>query len=255
MKLLRALAIGLLFALAIGVALVVTFPAHLAWQWFGPEHPRLRVEGIEGRVWKGRAARVWYDEEYLGAVDWTLPMGSVLRREPDLSFYLSGGMVTASGQAIRGRDRRLRLPRLQVDLPARLAEPALDIPALVMQGVIEIELRDVELSRFGLERARGRLMWRDASVSGAAEALLGDLYAEVEAPSLGLIEGRLYDGGGPLSLDGWFRLRVTTFQAEVRLAAREGHPQVLEALQYAGEPQPDGSVLLRVEGRARGPLE
>ncbi|HRQ66588.1 MAG TPA: type II secretion system protein N [Xanthomonadaceae bacterium] len=252
MRFVRGLGIFLLFLFAIGIAVVWTFPANVAYRWFAGDHGAVRLEGIEGRVWNGRAAQVWYEDEYLGALEWTLPLGSVLRREPDLSFFLSGGAVTASGQAIRGADRRIRLPRLQVDMPARMAESALDIPALVLQGVIEIELKDVELSRFGLERARGRLMWRDAAVAGAAEALLGDLFADVEAPSLGLIEGRLYDGGGPLSMDGWFRLRVTTFDAEVRLAARDDQPQVIEALRYAGEPQPDGSVVLRVEGTARG---
>jgi general secretion pathway protein N len=198
---------------------------------------------------------VWYEDDYLGALTWKLPPTSVLRREPDITFFLSGGMLTSSGQAIRGADRRIRMPRFQISLPARLAEPALDIPALVLQGLIEIELEDIVLSRFGLESARGRLMWRDAAVAGAAEALLGGLYADVEAPSLGLIEGRLYDDGGPLSMEGWFRLRVTTFSAEVRLAARDGQPQVMEALQYAGEAQPDGSVILRIEGSARGPLQ
>jgi general secretion pathway protein N len=254
MRFVRSLGIALLFLIAIGIAVAWTFPANVAYRWFGGNLGEVRLEGIDGRVWNGRAAQVWYEDEYLGALEWTLPVGSVLRRQPDLTFFLSGGAVTASGQAIRGADGRIRLPRLQIDLPARMAEGALDIPALVLQGVIEIELEDVELSRFGLERARGRLMWRDATVSGAAEALLGDLFADVEAPSLGLIEGRLYDGGGPLSMDGWFRLRVTTFDAEVRLVARDDQPQVIEALRYAGEPQPDGSVILRVEGTTQRPL-
>lgn len=254
MRVLRSLGLVLMFLVAIGIAVLWTFPAGLAYQWFGGNFGELRLEGIEGRVWKGRAAQVWFDDEYLGALEWTLPPFSVLSRRPDVTFFLSGGNVTASGQAVRGSDRRIRIPKVQIGLPARMAEPALDMPALVMQGLIEIELEDVELSRFGLERARGRLMWRDASVAGAAEAMLGDLFADVEAPSLGLIEGRLYDGGGPLSMDGWFRLRVTTFNAEVRLEARGGQPQVLEALQFAGEPQADGSVILRVEGSAWTPL-
>lgn len=254
MRLLRNLGLLLLFVVAIGIAVLWTFPANLAYRWFGGDLGALRLEGIDGRVWNGRAAQVWYGEEFLGALEWQVSPISVLRRQPDVTFFLTGGMVTASGQAIRGVDRKIRLPRLQIDLPARLAEPALDLPALVLQGLIEIELEEVVLSRFGLEGARGRLMWRDAAVAGAAEALLGDLHAEVEAPSLGLIEGKLFDGGGPLSMDGWFRLRVTTFTAEVRLQARDGHPQVIEALQFAGEAQPDGSVILRIDGSARAPL-
>jgi len=34
----------------------------------------------------------------------------------------------------------------------------------------------------------------------------------------------------------------------VRLAARDGDPRVLDALQYVGQPQADGSVLLKIQG-------
>ncbi|GIX33887.1 MAG: hypothetical protein KatS3mg125_1843 [Lysobacterales bacterium] len=237
-----------LFTLAVLVGLVWAFPARWAWAWFGPKSDRLRVEGIEGRLWEGRALRVWLQDEFLGRLDWTLAPWSVLRGKPELRLRLSGGPLTLSAHLRRVGEGRLELPRLHMTLPARLAEPALDIPALVLLGAVEVDMEDIELSRFGLERARGRLAWRNASVSGAAEAHLGDLFGEFEAPSLGRVQARFHDGGGPLALSGSFELSGLHYRAEARLAARGGDPQVQEALRFAGEPQEDGSVLYRVEG-------
>jgi general secretion pathway protein N len=239
---------ALLILLAVLAGLIWAFPARWAWAWFGPKDSALRVEGIEGRLWEGRALRVWLREEFLGRLDWTLSPWSLLRGQPELRLRLTGGATTVSAHLVRESAGRIRLPRLHLTLPARLAEPALDIPALVLLGAVEVDLEDVELSRFGLERARGRMAWRNAAVSGAAEAHLGDLHGELEAPSLGRIDARLYDGGGPLALEGRFELRGLRYQAEARLAARDGDPRVREALRFAGEPQEDGSVLYRVEG-------
>ncbi len=244
----QRLIFALLILLAVTAGVIAAFPARWAWAWFGPELAALRVEGIEGRVWEGRALRVWVGEEFLGRLDWTLSPWSLLRGAPELKMRLSGGPATVSAHLVRASHDRLRLPRLHLTLPARFAEPALDLPALVLLGAIEIDLEDLELSRFGLERARGRLAWRNAAVSGAAEAELGDLFGELEAPALGRVDARLRDGGGPLAMEGFFELRGLVYRGEVRLAARAGDPRVAEALRYAGEPQADGSVLYRVEG-------
>lgn len=243
----------LLILIAVLAGLIWAFPARWAWAWFGPKNPALRVEGIEGRIWQGRALRVWFRDEFLGRLDWTLSPWSLLRGMPELRFRMSGGTVVASALVVRRGEGQIELPRLHITLPARLLEPALDIPALVLLGAVEIDVEQAFLNRFVFERGRARIAWRNAAVSGAAEAHLGDLFAELEATAAGRLDARLYDGGGPLAVEGFFEWRGLRYRGEARLAARAGAVEVAEALRYAGELQPDGSVLYRVEGSVMVP--
>ena len=91
--------------------------------------------------------------------------------------------------------------------------------------------------------------WRNAAVAGAAQARLGELQAQFASAADGGIAGTLRDGGGPLEARGTFNIALGRYSAQLRLAARDGDARVADALQYVGQPQPDGSRLLLIEGR------
>jgi general secretion pathway protein N len=62
----------------------------------------------------------------------------------------------------------------------------------------------------------------------------------------------VHDLGGPLQADGTFTASLGRYDAQVRLAARGDDPRVVEALQYVGQAQADGSRELIIEGRQLG---
>jgi hypothetical protein len=134
-------------------------------------------------------------------------------------------------------------------LAAHRLQPAFDIPALRLLGEVEMLLDEAEFAGMFPKRLVGKAWWRDAAVSGSAEALLGTLRADFRTDASGALIGAIEDEGGPLVLEGQFRAALTGYEAEALLSARDGNPQVREALQYIGEPQPDGSSLLHIQGR------
>ena len=52
------------------ISTIVTFPAAVAYNWFAPDP--LRLSGIEGSIWNGRAAEGTVNGFYVGNLEWRL---------------------------------------------------------------------------------------------------------------------------------------------------------------------------------------
>jgi hypothetical protein len=137
-------------------------------------------------------------------------------------------------------------------MPAGVAAPVFAIPALQFLGTIDIEIAQARLSGMWLADAQGTATWHGAAVAGAAQARLSDLRATFASGADGAINGVVADLGGPLEVAATFRADVGGYQAQARIAPRGDNPQIAEALQFIGQPQPDGSRQLLIEGKTLG---
>jgi len=244
--LLALIVLGVLFV----VIVAATLPAATAYRYAEPRLQPLRLQGIEGSLWNGRAAQASVYALPLGELRWTIdPWAAVwLRARGEMA--LSGRDLTASTRIDATRDRML-LQDAAARMPASVLAPALDIPSLVLLGEIDLKLQSLELRAGMLQTASGVLTWRQAGVSGAAEARFSDLRVTFTSPRDGLIEGVVSDDGGTLAASGNIVIERERFRAEVRLAVRGDDPHLAEALRYVGERTADGASLLRVEGSLR----
>jgi general secretion pathway protein N len=248
MRVIRFLLLFLLILVVLAVALLALFPARVAVDWAGDRLGALQLEGVGGTVWRGHAQQARLYGQPLGTLGWNVDPRGLLGRRLDLDLRLDGSEFQgASAVSHHGNVTTLREARLV--MPAERLQPALDVPALNTRGRVEIDLAHAELVGGFPRRLEGRALWRDAAVDGAAAAQLGDLLAEFTTDAGGALIGTVSDQGGPLMLDGQFRLAFTGYEADAVLAARYGNPQVLEALQYVGEQQADGSSILQIRGK------
>lgn len=250
MKLLRRLIILLLLLLVVAGVVAWTLPAEVALRYLKPDLGPLQLGGVSGTVWQGRAASVSAFGTPLGALDWTVARSPVLLRVVEAKLALQGGALEANGELRRDPDGSVLVRNLDFRMPAELAAPALDIPSLKLLGRIEGRVDDARLAGGWVSGARGTAHWRDAAVSGEAEARLGELSAEFASQPDGSIAGTVKDNGSSnLEVAGQFVIQTGQFNATARLAARNNDTQIQEALRYIGEPQPDGSSLLKIHGQ------
>lgn len=238
------------FLLAVIVVLVVlglawwSLPAETVWHRVSERVPMVRLQGVTGRVWSGQAEGVSVRAIPLGSAQWQFSPVAGLRGRADGQLSLAGGPAQLT--AMLSADRSdVTLRDLRATLPAKMLEPALDIPALRLLGEIRIEAPDVVLKDGVLQSAQGFLEWKDLGVSGLAEARLGGLRVDF-APEGVVVVGRVRDLGGPLAVDGTIRVQGQVFSAEIHLDARDD--SVREALLYIGERKPNGGSLLRIDG-------
>lgn len=249
MKFLRwMLILGLLFT-GLLVAVVALFPARTALDWLGPRLGAIQLKDVGGTVWNGHAAELSVHGTPLGRFAWTIAPFSLLSGVADTELRLEGERYKGQGKArIRG-PLSADFSDFELEFPAERLNPALDIPGLIPVGRVQVKLKDAVVDGGYPSRLNGEAVWRDAAVAGEASASFGDLRAEFATTQPGQITGLLNDLGGNLSLEGSFNASIAGYEAEAILAARDGNPQVIKALGWIGEAQPDGSSLLKVTGR------
>ena len=251
MKKLLGWTVALIIFVALFVVIVAaTLPAATAYRYAEPHLQPLRLQGIDGSLWTGRATQASVYAMPLGEVRWTLQPGAALGLRARGEMALLGRSLNASTRFDAGRDAVV-LEQADASLPASVLGPALDIPSLVLLGELKLMMDRVELRDGLVHSAKGLLTWRNAGVSGAAEARFSDVSVSFSSPRPGVIEGVVRDGGGTLAADGRVLIDGERFTAEVKLGVRGNDPQLAEALMYVGERTPDGGTLLRVEGTLR----
>jgi general secretion pathway protein N len=252
MKLIRNLFLLAIVLLLLAALVLAFLPARIALDFVGGRLGPVQLGEVSGSLWKGQASPASINGEAIGTLGWTLHPLSLFGARIDADVELHGDTYNGHGAISVHRDRTLRVRDLDLRFPARRLEPMLDIPALVFRGEVQIAISEAEL-RGGFPTAvKGIATWKDASVAGSAEARFGDIITEFATVASGGVEGLIRDGGGPLQAQGTYGASLAGYAADVTLRARDGNPQVTEALQYIGQPQPDGSARLEVRGKLLG---
>jgi len=240
---------GLAAIVAIGAW---TLPADIAYRFLGERLGPVRLHDLSGSVWQGHARDADLGGYALGTVDWTLQFTPLLRGMLIAQVALDGGGTSANATIERAATGELRVRGVRMRMPASVAAPVFAIPALQFLGTIDIEIAQARLSGMWLADAQGTATWHGAAVAGAAQARLSDLRATFASGADGAINGVVADLGGPLEVAATFRADVGGYQAQARIAPRGDNPQIAEALQFIGQPQPDGSRQLLIEGKTLG---
>jgi general secretion pathway protein N len=252
-KLLRWLFGLALVAAGLLLVLVWTAPASLAYRLFESRLGPVRAEGLSGSAWQGHAERLSAFAVPLGTLDWTLEPWPLLRGVSRGDFRVAGGEVRGAAR-FHDAGGTLELRELHATFPARLLGPALDIPAFMFLGEVDLEVSEARVVDGVLRDARGVARWRDMGVSGLAEARLDGLEMRFAPASDAALVAELRDLGGDLAIEGRTRLEGGRFVSETWLGLRRPNPTLDEALKYVGQRLPDGRTYLRIEGEMK-PLQ
>ena len=249
MRILRNLLLFLIVLVLIAGVFVATCPAEFAYRMVADRLGVVRLAGVSGSLWQGHASSAQVFGQEIGTLDWRLEAAPLLGGELLAHVSLAGAELSGSGIVDRVSDGTISVRDASFRVPARMAAPALDIPALQLLGTIDGKLAEARLRGAWVQQASGNLRWNDAAVAGAAQAQLGTLEATFSSAPDGTIVGVARDLGGPLQLNGTFKVSAGSFDADANLAARDGNPQVIEALRYIGQPQADGTSHLVIHGQ------
>lgn len=135
--------------------------------------------------------------------------------------------------------------------PAQFATPLMHVPNILPLGDIEGSLAAMQWrEHWPKQLEQGKVSWRNAEISGAAHAVLGDLDVTFSSVADGSIIGVMNDSGsGALKVDGTFKLTPEDYDAEMLLSARNGDAHVADALHHIGTLQTDGSSILKTQGK------
>ena len=204
MKLIRNLLL-LVLLLAILAALTLAFlPAKIALDFVGGRLGPVQLGEVSGTLLKGQASPASINGQPIGTLGWRLHPLSLFGARVDADLTLTGDAYNGQGAISVQRNRLLRVRDLHLVMPAQKLQPAIDIPALVLRGEVEIDIASAELKGGFPTQVQGRAAWKNAAVAGSAEAQFGEVITDFASSPDGGIAGTLSDGCGPLQAKGTY---------------------------------------------------
>lgn len=227
-------------------ALVVMFPARVAYHAFAPT--AVRLSGISGSVWNGTAAEGRAGELYLSNLTWSFRPLALLSGKAGyavtadlVSGFIAGDVAIAPGGSVHFSDLTARVPISAVGGLAAAAG---------VDGMLDLELESLVL-RDGLPvRGTGTIRVADLVASQLARAPLGSYEARVQTVD-DVLSADIADISGALDLAGTLELRADrSYLLSGRVAATAAAPQgVAQQLSYLGSPDAEGMRAFRFEGK------
>ena len=215
----RVLALCLLALLAWFVTVVVRFPAAPVVERLRPQLGPVALEGVEGALLDGRAARVRSTDDLLPLefrdVRWTFAPGTLVAGAgANVSFLGYGG--GGEGQVLRTWGGDIHVEDFTMNLEAKALEPLLPVPLAAFSGALLGDIARVALEGGLLRTFEGQLSWRDALIERPVRAVLGtvdiDIVKEGEESHLLTLSASggevLAEGTVTLALDGDFAADV-----------------------------------------------
>lgn len=234
----------LMFILLYLVAMFATFPASIAWQWFGSRLPAVSAYGLQGSVWQGQAQRLELAGRSIVGVGWDLRGWPLLLGQAGASWHISGPEVKGQGKIAVALYRQQRvLDDVELSLPLSQLARWIQLPFGRLQGGLELKLDHLEAEAGQWQRAEGQIEVHNAALAGQTPLALGTIHITVTTTARG-IEAALRDTGGPLMLDGVFTMSPEgNYRFSGKLAARPQASDVLrQTLSLLGQPGPDGRI-------------
>ena len=205
------------------LALIITFPAPLALQWFAPD--ALKVQGPAGSIWRGSAQAASYSDYYLGSVRWEVRPATLLRGR--LAYhvaaqgpngFLDGVFALAPGGVhISSLSGAAPLQALASVLPPEL-------PVSLFNGRAQLKLDELRLESGWPRSAIGEVEVLDLALVAPPEAL-GSYQMQLAGGDDDLVRGTFHDAErnppSPLEIKGTITLKPDhTYALECTARAR-----------------------------------
>lgn len=209
----------------------------------------IMAAGVDGTVWKGRAAVLQAGNTHLGSVTWDLHALSLFlaRLQADVKLTRVDGFAQTTFIAMPSG--RMDLNQLTASLPLS-ALPAAATPG-GWAGMIHLKLATLSVEKGWPTRIEGTIEARDLTGPARKPANMGSYKVTFPAAPAGEeLAGALTDIGGPLQIAGSLRLKQDrSYVIEGLVAARPDAPQAIaDSLQYLGEPDPQGRRPFSIAG-------
>lgn len=227
------------------VGVVAMFPARVAYQWFAPE--TIRISGISGTVWSGRATQAEAVGVYLRNLSWrNRPLALFAGRAAyAVEAELPSGFVdTTVSLGITGV---IRLQDLQAALPLQPFERVVGVPGL--RGNVNLQFERIVIENSLPVAANGELAVADLVAPIIYRGSVGGYRAEFFTQNNG-VAASVEDTDGVVDIAGSLEIsRDRSYRFLAKLAPKAATPDRLrQQMRFLGTPDDRGQYELRLEG-------
>ena len=232
-------------AIAFIVALVVLFPARVAYHLASPPH--LAISGISGTVWQGSAREFSTNGVYLRDLEWRMRPLSLLGGSA--VFDVSGSPANGffNSEVAVGAGGSITLRNLSAALPLIMFENAVRIPGL--RGQLSVQIERLKLVAGRPEALEGSVDVADLLVPLLGRTPVGGFRADFFTQNDGIIAS-VEDTDGVVDLAG--RLQINSdksYSVLGQIVPKANTPDsLLQQIRYLPEGDRPGQRELRLDG-------
>lgn len=183
--------------------LFTTLPATTITSLFGESVPEIKLQGVSGTIWNGSARRITISSKYvIDDVNWSICSWRLLTAEACIELDASYQNRPLQGQLGVGITGSFVARDLYTEIDARSLGNLAELPLGQLDGLISIQLESANWTHEQTPTAVGNIHWKNATVTIAEEAKLGDVEITlVESDDFPLM-ATIKNKGGHISISG-----------------------------------------------------
>jgi len=188
----------------------------------------LKVYGLDGSVWHGKAASLIYDGKRFDQLTWDFKPLALFTGNVALDVGYRNKDSAASGSVSQSVFGETSLKNFDAKITAPELIKMLKIPAIKLEGDLTLRLNEMSLVDKSLKYINGRLLWANAASKFPQKLVMGNLFADLTTSDDGVVKAKLGDGGGPMEVNGEATLNPDgKYDVKGALAARAGRQSAL----------------------------
>lgn len=230
------------------VTLIAKLPAQFVYQQFDNHLLPVKLYGLQGSVWSGKAEQISLANYSVNNLQWQLSPWALLTGDLNIDWQFNDPLGQTSGELLSDGDV-IRITVVNADLDmAGLADLFVTLPVRI-DGRLRAENVSLTFSTEGITNAGGSLSWQHAGISSPSLIEFGGFTAKLAVKDR-VFKADIVDNGGAVELDGLFSLLPEyRYNYEVKIAIRDAtEPGLVEGLVVLGKPDEAGRVNLRGSG-------
>ena len=207
------------------------------------------ISGVSGSIWDGHARTIDVEGIRLEDTSWNMKAWKLLLGQAALDIETHLDDETISGEAGASITGSVFSNSLTARVSAETVMQYANIPMAQLSGMFDIAVNHASWSRGELPEVDGRLVWKDAGVTVAETASLGDVTIVI-TPQDDSLRADINNEGGDIELQGDASLDAQAeYQANLRFKPTGSASQNLRrSLGLFAVPQGDGTFLLNNSG-------
>jgi len=242
------------YLITVGVAyilfLLIYTPASAVISAFRDSVPQIKIEGVTGTIWNGRAQRITYSHHVLENTHWSTCSWRLITGEAcveleakynDNNFHSEIG-VNVTG-TVKARD-------LQANLDAEALGEQLRLPLGKLSGDVLLNIEQLVWAGGYVPTAEGVIKWNNAAITLAEQTDLGMVSIQITESDEYPLTATLNNNGGHIAINGHINIGDDgTYSLELKLLpGNSASVNLRKNLGTFTKKQSDGSYLVENNG-------
>ena len=232
------------------VFLTATIPASMFSSLLEDNSP-VKLQGISGTLWQGKASSISIDNTIrLQTTRWSFSPWKLFIGQIALDIetrYMDNDIRSEIGTSFLGR---YFINDLSAKILAKDVAQLADIPLAQLSGLIALDIEHAQWKQGELPIATGIINWKDATVTVADTASLGNVSITLSESDQDLLNAEIKNQGGDIKISGTAELvPEADYAVDIKLTpTASANNNIKQSLGLFAQRQNNGDYILKKSG-------